>query len=83
MARSPARNATAHEVSSDTQMASRAVDVHARDVVASYRGTPVRSERGEIATDQNLAVRLHHGDAHQTVRVRIKTIKGRVGINKD
>ena len=27
MARSPARNATAHEVSSDTQMASRAVDV--------------------------------------------------------
>ena len=53
----------------------RAVGVQPGNVVAGDRSSAVRRERGKIAADENLAVRLHDDDANRAIRVRVETIE--------
>ena len=57
--------------------------VQSRNVVARHRRATVGRERGEIAADQELPVRLHDRNPHQTIRVWIEAIECRVSIDVD
>ena len=53
----------------------RAVRIQPGDAVARNRRSAIGRERGKIATEKNLAVRLDDHDSDGAVRVRIETVQ--------